>query len=366
MAANDKSSKLIFCSRSHDGGANGIPVDKYGEVIGYNNNSDNIGGAQNAAAQFSGNISWQMYNMYNVNFTGISGTTSLVGFSYVYDNANRLKASDFGYFTGSTWKNSYYAYYGSFSYDSSGNIKILNRNDSSGYYYNNMIYHYKANINKLESVTGLSNASYTYDSNGNVVSDSHRDIAFIIYDSDNLPVRIYKTNGKSQFYTEVYPAYSGNMNGNRTRKTVNGSTDRFYFNSIDGKTEAVCLLPYSSDLTYNIWGLDNIGQVRVNYNYVTGRYYYLKDHLGTIKMVVKSDGSVDSYDDYYPYGTVMPGRSSVHSADTRYKFTSKFAFNDQSDAKSIESSTTDNWTENVDGFNFQASTLVITKLDSFS
>ncbi len=112
--------------------------------------------------------------------------------------------------------------------------------------------------------------------------------------------------------------------------------------------------------------MDNIGQVRVNYNYVTGRYYYLKDHLGTIKMVVKSDGSVDSYDDYYPYGTVMPGRSSVHSADTRYKFTSKFAFNDQSDAKSIESSTTDNWTENVDGFNFQASTLVITKLDSFS
>ncbi len=193
----------------YDGGANGIPVNKFGEVIGYDNYSDYIGGVQGTTAQFSGNISWQMYNMYNVNFSGISETTSLVGFSYGYDNANRLKTSDFGYFTGYTWKNSYYAYDGSFSYDSSGNIKTLNRNDSSGHFYNNMIYHYKANTNKLESVTGLNYASYTYDNNGNVISDSHRDIAFIIYDSDNLPVRIYKTNLESHFYTEVYPAYSG-------------------------------------------------------------------------------------------------------------------------------------------------------------
>ena len=91
--------------------------------------------------------------------------------------------------------------------------------------------------------------------------------------ADNLPVRIYKSNGGGQFNTFI----PYDMDGNRTRKTVNGSTDRFYFNGIDGKTEAVCLLPYSSDLTYNIWGNeDNIGQVKVLNNYVTGRYYYLK------------------------------------------------------------------------------------------
>ena len=55
------------------------------------------------------------------------------------------------------------------------------------------------------------------------------------------------------------------MKGNRTRKTVDGSTDRFYFNSISGTTDAVCLFPYSSNLTYNILGAgrDNIGQVKV-------------------------------------------------------------------------------------------------------
>ena len=36
-----------------------------------------------------------------------------------------------------------------------------------------------------------------------------------------------------------------------------------------------------------------------------------------------SKSEIDGYNDYYPYGSIMPGRSSVQSADDRYKFTSK-------------------------------------------
>jgi RHS repeat-associated protein len=40
-------------------------------------------------------------------------------------------------------------------------------------------------------------------------------------------------------------------------------------------------------------------------------------------MTVDTTGTVVGYDDYYPYGMVMTGRSSTSSADGRYKFTGK-------------------------------------------
>ena len=167
-------------------------------------------------------------------------------------------------------------------YSKNGNLDSLQRYNQSGILSDNLKYNYANNNNNmLTSISGSTSSTYTYDDNGNVLSDSYRGIVFIIYDSDNLPIRIYKTSGENQFYTY-------DMNGNRTRKTVTGSTDRFYFNGIDGKTEALCLMPYSSDFTYNIWGNnDNIGQVKVQNNSVIGRYYYLKDHLGNIKMTVQ-------------------------------------------------------------------------------
>ena len=45
-------------------------------------------------------------------------------------------------------------------------------------------------------------------------------ILFIIYNSDNLPERIYKTGGECQYYTY-------DMNGNRIRKTVVNQSDMF-------------------------------------------------------------------------------------------------------------------------------------------
>ena len=215
---------------------------------------------------------------------------SLVGYSYSYDNDNRLTGANFGTYTesmGGIWDwystNSYDV--NKIKYDDDGNLDTLQRNNQSRILTDNLIYHYASN-NRLSSISGSTSSAYTYDDNGNVTSDSYRSIAFIIYDSDNLPVRIYKTTGESQFYNY-------DMNGNRTRKTVDGSTDRFYFNDIDGKTFALCLLPYSSNLTYNILGAggDNIGQVKVVNNSVTGRYYYLKDHLGSIKMTVTGEQS---------------------------------------------------------------------------
>jgi len=54
------------------------------------------------------------------------------------------------------------------------------------------------------------------------------------------------------------------------------------------------------------------------------KYYYLKDHLGSIRVVVDTVGEIVSYSDYDAWGMILNGRSSNFGfADDKYKFTSK-------------------------------------------
>jgi RHS repeat-associated protein len=53
-----------------------------------------------------------------------------------------------------------------------------------------------------------------------------------------------------------------------------------------------------------------------------GRRYFVKDHLGSVRATVDRDGVVIGHDDYYPFGLVMPGRSSnTGNPNDNYKFT---------------------------------------------
>jgi len=53
-----------------------------------------------------------------------------------------------------------------------------------------------------------------------------------------------------------------------------------------------------------------------------GQHYYLTDHLGSVRATVNAAGTLIGWDDFYPFGMVMPGRSS-NSANPNdlYKFT---------------------------------------------
>jgi len=52
-----------------------------------------------------------------------------------------------------------------------------------------------------------------------------------------------------------------------------------------------------------------------------GRVYYLKDHLGSVRTSVDENGHVIGYDDYYPFGLTMPGRSSnTGNPNDNYKY----------------------------------------------
>ena len=96
-------------------------------------------------------------------------------------------------------------------------------------------------------------------------------------------------------------------------------------------TSSICSHSYSQRGTYTV-ALKYVD----NDNYVSAiktlqieitdveYYYYVKDHLGSIRMTVKEDGTVAGYDDYYPFGMVMDGRSgNTSNPDDLYKFTGK-------------------------------------------
>ncbi|HKI45094.1 MAG TPA: RHS repeat-associated core domain-containing protein, partial [Balneolales bacterium] len=95
-------------------------------------------------------------------------------------------------------------------------------------------------------------------------------------------------------------------------------------NSLAGKNEVIVDRADHSKITYNIQANDNIGQIQRSGVNTLARYYYLKDQVGSIKMTVNASGNVVGYDDYFPYGSIMPIRSHVSSEFDRYKFTGKY------------------------------------------
>ena len=67
----------------------------------------------------------------------------------------------------------------------------------------------------------------------------------------------------------------------------------------------------------NIYGNDLIGR----YEPGDDTYFYIKDHLGSTRVVVYSNGDVDECVDYYPFG--MTYRNVTSANETQEKFTGK-------------------------------------------
>jgi len=135
----------------------------------------------------------------------------------------------------------------------------------------------------------------------------------------NMPLTIYKTDGTVRFF-------SYDFQGNRIRKN-NGSVDFNYVRGADGREEAI-VPNYGTTPVYNVYGNDLTGKIKRSGRRLT-RFYYVKDHLGSVRATVDAGGNVASYDDYYPFGMSMNGRSGNNGqSDARYKFTGKERDND--------------------------------------
>ena len=234
-------------------GANGMPLDRFGMVLGYYEVSGgigHIGEAQGAQAQYNGNISWLMYNTSPLTYTGTTGSTNLVGWSYNYDRANRLTKADFGYYTSTpnwSWKSTLAYDTAGMRYDANGNLEWMRRmgGGSSATPLNEFRYNYSSNSNRLASVwdtTKNAARGYTYDANGNMTSDDSSYVSGVQYDYRNLPLQATIRGNTVK--------YRYDSSGNRIYKESSAGKS-YYIRGADGETLAV----YDENDTLLFWNI---------------------------------------------------------------------------------------------------------------
>ena len=118
-------------------------------------------------------------------------------------------------------------------------------------------------------------------------SETHlRDFFFTItYDQRNLPLTM-----TANAYTF---AYGYDNLGNRVVKTGNGNNE-YYLRDQTGKELAIYQAGTDNIIMVNLYGNGLIGRCDVTVPGSPVKYYYIKDHLGSIRATINSSGAVVS------------------------------------------------------------------------
>ena len=141
---------------------------------------------------------------------------------------------------------------------------------------------------------------YAYDANGNLTKDLNRGIESITYDRNNMPTEITFAAGARTCYT--YDA-----DGRKLRVSHYGS-----------RGEKRDELDYIGDMVLRNGVLE---RTLTPNGYIVNDtvYYYVKDYQGNVRNVVREDGAVVESNEYYPYGGLFSAAPSVQP----YKYGTK-------------------------------------------
>ena len=269
-------------------------------------------------------------NVYNSSI--VSGFNSPTTYGYTYDKMNRLIKADAtvtafiaggdgtGYGIGDI----------EVYYDKIGNIKSLIRNikgngnpfDTDFMEEEHFNYTYAAGTNKLLSVVGQNaytqSRSYTYDPNGNVLTDDYRNINATEYGRAAYPFALTDNVNNTQT-NFLYSA-----NDQRVYKSVVESGDTttdYYLIDAMGKTIAIWHKDSLQTWEYYVSGRER--EVRItpaaSPDFINQCTFFLYDHLGNTRITYKvykldpTNGTptpddylalyeIKSVHDYFPYG----------------------------------------------------------------
>ena len=102
--------------------------------------------------------------------------------------------------------------------------------------------------------------------------------------------------------------YVWKKNGTIVYQGGNARTYVTSFSLQQGQTQQIELTAIANN------GSRDTKQAIIYVRQAPGHYYYITDHLGSVRATVYQDGSVTGYNDYYPFGLQMPRRSKVSAS----------------------------------------------------
>lgn len=234
--------------------------------------------------------SCQTGNNGNVLKQTITATGLSLTQNYCYESLNRLSSASEN--SGSNWTQNY-------DYDRYGNRAV---NPSSTLIPSPTLT--PQSLNNFSTATNrITLSGFGYDAAGNLKNDPTTAANAMVYDAENRQVSYTKAG------TTTY-SYDGD--GHRVKKVTDSITTIFVHNAVGQLTAE-----YTNDPPPPVGG--------------GGTSYLTSDHLGSTRVVTKSDGTVKARYDYLPFGEEIPstlgGRGSVigygGTDSTRQKFTQK-------------------------------------------
>lgn len=183
-------------------------------------------------------------------------------------------------------------------YDLNGNIKSLTRT-ANGSISDNFTYTYSGNrLTNLSGITG----TYTYDDSGNLTNDPRKSLDFK-WNSLSL---LQEVKSGSTIKAKYLYSYDGTKIKVQDANNANGYE---YLGSL-------VLVKTNNTITPEC----HFGEGIIRGSEVM---YFEKDHLGSIRTVMNTSGTVLEKNDYYPFGLRHANSSYVITANNRYKFNGK-------------------------------------------
>ncbi len=258
-------------------------------------------------------------------------------YGYRYDHLNRLILADgtVGDFVASATNeqinDSYLIGDEDYTYDKIGNLTRLQRKlrstdpmemvKNEGWYYN-----YGLGNNRLMSVSGMPGSvtrGYSYDWNGNLLTDTYKQItdteygrsayAFAITTTDHKFLYLYSTDDQRMY---------------KSVETETGTTTEFYLQDASGKTVGVRRKVDSGPASWEYYVNGTEREARLKDLNHTGGIepkeieFYLYDHLGNTRVVYqpKAVGAnlelvINYAADYFPYGKILKEYVNTGSGD---------------------------------------------------
>ncbi len=272
----------------------------FGYELGYDNKQCVIPGTTYGSPDYRGNIGGLLWKT--------AGDNASRRYDFLYDASTRLINADFNQFTGGSFNKQAGIDYSakSIAYDDGGNILKMSQwgyKEGSSTKVDSLSYTYRTRSNKLASVADQivdtasklgdfkdgTNAGddYSYDSNGNLMSDQNKGITSISYNHLNLPSDI-TVSGKGRI--KYFYDNSGTKLLKTTKDFVTGDTTTWmYLTNYVYKNDTLQYFTHEAGRARPEPAQAGTELKVFNYD------YFLKDHLGNVRMVLTEEKDTALY-----------------------------------------------------------------------